>query len=151
MFGLNIFKRNTIKCIPFFIFINYSTLCGKAHFSFSKDIEKAQNLIFELKLNDAEKSLNNLAILNKENIAVVWLQEYVLFYKNFILEEQDFFNTSIKTWDSYITAAEKLKTNDAWYRFILSDMYLHRAVVKLKMEANFSAGNDLKKANNLLK
>ncbi len=109
---------------------------------------KAQNLIFDLKLNEAEKIL---ATESAENLANIWLQEYILFYKNFILEEEKLYNESLKTWDSYIQKAEKLKTNDAWYRFVLSDMYIHRGLVKLKMANNFGAGNDLKKANTLLK
>lgn len=180
MLDFTIFKRNTINCVPFFIYsliqkpiikkytlfpyifaslrTKYSALCilffisleifATPTFKCIGNTLKAQNLIFDLKLNDAEKIL---ATESSENLANIWLQEYILFYKNFILEEEKLYNESLKTWDTFIQKAEKLKTNDAWYRFVISDMYIHRGLVKLKMANNFSAGNDLKKANSLLK
>ncbi|NQW42032.1 MAG: hypothetical protein HQ463_01185 [Bacteroidetes bacterium] len=151
MLGFKILKRSKKFCIPFFIlFASFSTY-SKASFTFSPNILKAQNLIFDLKLDEAEKILVTEAAITKDNLAIPWLQEYVLFYKNFILEEEILYNNSLKVWDNCIASAEKIKTNDAWHRFVLSDMYLHRALVKLKMEANISAGNDLKKAYTLLK
>src|SRR5690606_8299888 len=50
-----------------------------------------------------------------------------------------------------IQSVEKSKVNSAWYRLVLSDMYIHRALTKLKFGENLSAGSDVKTAFKLLK
>lgn len=112
---------------------------------------KAQSLIYGLKFDEAEKILHNEAIVNHENIAVNWLSESIIFLKIFISEDKDLYTLNEKHWNTLIEKTRKVDFNNAWYRFVLSDMYIHKGLIKLKFNETFSAGSDLKTAYKYLK
>ncbi len=144
-----ILRKNILSGVLFFVPL--IVLQGKPFFKMNDKCLSAQTLIYELRLDEAKAILAEEQVKSPENIAVPWLQEYCLFLTHFIAENEKDFKAANTEWEKYIATAEKLKTGDAWYGFILSDMHLHRASVKLKMNENITAGNDIKKANHLLK
>jgi hypothetical protein len=66
------------------IFVFTNSAFSATVFNVNEQCLKAQNLIFELKFDEAEKILQSEGQLNKENIAVPWLSESILFLKLFI-------------------------------------------------------------------
>jgi hypothetical protein len=120
-------------------------------FNVNEKCLKAQKLVFELKFDEAEKILISEGQLNKENIAVPWLSESIVFLKLFISEDADLYEKSNKTWTNLIAQTQKQSFNNAWYRHILSDMYIHRALIRLKFNENLSAGSDIQTAFKYLK
>ncbi len=144
-----ILKKNIIFGVLFFMHL--TSLHSKAFFRMNEQCLKAQSLIYELRISEAKAILSEEKIKSPENIAVSWLGEYCLYITLFISENEKEYKASQQEWKNYIKSVENSPTDDAWYRFILSDMYLHRASVKLKMNDNFSAGSDIKTANLLLK
>ncbi|MES2616261.1 MAG: hypothetical protein V4613_00170 [Bacteroidota bacterium] len=147
---LKIFKKKNV-IIGVLFFMHFLKIQASPYFKMNDNCLKAQTAIYELRISDASKILTAEQIANPENTAVIWLQEYALFITLFISENETDYNNRTKEWESYINQLEKRSFNDPWYRFILSDMYLHRGAVKLKMNALFSAGSDIKTANHLLK
>lgn len=142
-------KKNVIFGVLFFM--AFSQLGATPFFKMTDNCLNAQTAIYELKIDEAVKTLKKEQLINPENTAVIWLSEYTLFLSLFISENETEYNNKSKEWENYIKQLEKQSFNDPWYRFMLSDMYLHRAAVKLKMNALFSAGSDIKTANHLLK
>ncbi|MEZ4804444.1 MAG: hypothetical protein R2852_02875 [Bacteroidia bacterium] len=112
---------------------------------------KIQNLFLELRFDEAEVLLNAEQSRDAENIAHAWLEESILFYKLFISEDKSLFESSNKTWKDLIQKTEKTKFNNAWYRYILSDMYLHRALIQFKFNQHLNAGGNIQNAHKLLK
>ena len=154
MLKASIFKKNMCIHVLFFyiMFFNNNNFAFAATvFNVNEQCLKAQKLIFELKFDEAEKILISEAQLNKENIAVPWLNESILFLKLFISEDPELYQKSIKTWSTLISQTQKYKFNNAWHRHILSDMYIHRALIRLKFNENFSAGSDIQTAFKYLK
>lgn len=154
MLKASIFKKNMFKHVLFFyvLFFNFNNHVFSATvFNVNEQCLKAQKLIFELKFDEAEKILISEALLNKENIAVPWLSESIVFLKLFISEDADLFEKSNKTWANLIAQTQKYNFNNAWYRHVLSDMYIHRALIRLKFNENFSAGSDVQTAFKYLK
>ena len=154
MLQASIFKKNMCKRVLFFCALclfNTSNIFSATVFNVNEECLKAQKLIFELKFDEAEKILISEAHLNSENIAVPWLSESIIFLKLFISEDAELYQNLNKSWTSLISQAQKYNFNNAWYRHILSDMYIHRALIKLKFNENFSAGTDVQTAYKYLK
>lgn len=112
---------------------------------------KAQSLIFSLQLAEAEKILADESLRDKENIAVPWLSESLLFLKIFISEDKDIYANSHEQWSTLAEKVKKADFNNAWYRHVLADMYLHKGLTRLKFNETISAGGDLKTAYKYLK
>jgi hypothetical protein len=145
----NMCKRVLFFYILFFIFSN--RISAKAIFNVTDECLKAQGLIYELKFDEAERLLEAEAIKNQENIAVPWLSESIIFLKIFISEDQDIYDQNNQQWNKIIDRVKKVDFNNAWYRFVLSDMYMHKGLIKLKFNETISAGSDLKTAYKYLK
>ena len=124
---------------------------AKTEFTMTDPCLKAQGLIYELKFDDAEKILSSEASLHPDNIAVPWLSESIIFLKIFISEDKDIYTRQLNSWNELIDKARKAEFNNAWYRHILSDMYIHKGLIELKFNEMFSAGGDLKSAYKYLK
>lgn len=154
MLNASIFKKNMCKRVLFFYALFFSLnncVFSATVFNVNEQCLKAQKLIFELKFDEAEKILVSEAQLNKENIAVPWLSESIIFLKLFISEDADLYEKSSKTWSNLISQTQKYSFNNAWYRHILSDMFIHRALIRLKFNETFSAGSDVQTAFKYLK
>lgn len=146
--------KNTFMRVLFFcsIFFCYeSCLNAKAVFLMTDNCLKAQSMLYELNLDEAEKLLNSEAIANKDNIAVNWLSESVIFLRIFTSEDRSIYTKYEKGWHKLIDKTEKIEFNNAWYRHIISEMFIHRGLIKLKFNENFSAGSDIKSAFKYLK
>lgn len=127
-------------------------LCGgNKYFTFTDNCHKAQKMIFELKLDDADKTLKTEAEKFPNNAVVDWLSETVIFMRIFTSEDAVLYKQNSKSWDELINRVEKNEFKSAWYRYILSDMYIHRTLIKLKFGENISAGSDVKSAFKHLK
>ena len=154
MLKASIFKKNMYKRVLFFyalIFVFTNSAFPATVFNVNEQCLKAQKLIFELKFDEAEKILQSEGQLNKENIAVPWLSESILFLKLFISEDAELYKKSNKNWSNLISQTEEYSFNNAWYRHILSDMFIHRALIRFKFNENFSAANDIQTAFKYLK
>ncbi len=144
----NIIKRNTLLGVSF-LFIN--GLCfGKSHFQMTENCLKSQTYIYELKVNDALKLLDDEQKKTPNNLAIYWLKEHLFFITHFVNENEVLFKAEEHKWSQYLYNVENSKFEDPWKRFIMSDMYLHRAILKTVFNDHLSAGNDIKKANKLL-
>ena len=80
-----------------------------------------------------------------------WLKESSIFLKLFISEDPDYYSSVSKEWGNIIVNTTKLNFKNAWYRHILSDMHIHRGLIRLKFNENFSAGTDIQSAYRCLK
>jgi tetratricopeptide (TPR) repeat protein len=153
MLFLNIFKKNTSRRVLFFCIIIFSVIpCeGMVSFTMNDECIKAQADMYALKFDEAEKILKNEALKDPENIAVPWLSESIVFLKIFISEDKEVYKQQNTHWNNLVDKMRKVEFNNAWYRFVLSDMYLHKGLIKLKFNETFSAGSDLKTAYKYLK
>ncbi len=146
------FKKNMCKRVLFFyFFFSLIPAYSKATFNMNEECLKAQSLIYGLKFDEAEKILQSEAVKNNENIVVPWLSESIIFLKIFISEDKDLYDKNNQRWNTLIESTRKVDFRNAWYRFILSDMYMHKGLIKLKFNETISAGNDLKTAYKYLK
>ena len=144
-----ILKKNILLGVLFFMLINLAE--AKAYFKMTEPCLRAQALLYKLRISEANQLLLEEKTKTPDNQAIPWLQEYCLYIGLFISENETDYKHEQGNWKALIKSVESQPFEDAWYRFILSDMYLHRAAMRLKMNDNFSGGNDIKLANALLK
>lgn len=148
------YLKNMFKHVLFFylLFFTFSSIsAAPVVFQMNEQCLKAQKLIYELKFDEATKILESEALLHPDNIALPWMSESVLFLKLFISEDQVQYKNNSKLWATLISKVQKLDFNNAWYRHILSDMYIHRGLVRLRFGENVSAGSDIQSAYKFLK
>lgn len=150
---INALRKNMLSRVLFFCFcVNpWSNARAAAHFTMNEKCLKAQSLIYELKLDAAEKILNAEAESDKDNLAVNWISESCIFLRIFISEDQAIYDRYGKDWSRIIKKTEDAAFSNAWHGFLLSDMYIHRALIHLKFNESFSAGSDIKSAFKYLK
>lgn len=144
-----ILKKNILLGVLFFMFT--TLVDAKAYFKMTDICLKAQGLIYELRVTEANTLLLEEKKKSPDNKAIPWLQEYCLYIELFISENEADYKKMQDKWKGLIKELESQPFEDAWYRFALSDMYLHRASMRLKMNDNFAAGSDIKSANMVLK
>ncbi len=149
MLFLRILRKNILLGVLFFML--HAGLIAKPFFQMNAACLKAQSLIYELRVEEAETILTSEKKETQDNMAIVWLQEYCLYIRLFISENETEYKARQSEWKNYIQELEKISKNNPWFRFALSDMYLHRASVRLKMNDNWLAGSDIKTANTYLK
>lgn len=124
---------------------------AEKYFNVTEDCFRAQSLIFELKLDEAEKILKAEAAKYPNDMAVNWLLESVFFMRIFTSEDEALYKQHQKEWNTLISNSEKGEFKSGWYGAMMSDMYIHRGLIKLKFAETFSAGSDIKSAFSFLK
>lgn len=144
------FKHVLFFYVIFFLSVQFLN-AKNATYVMNDQCLKAQKLIHELKFEEAEKILTSESTLHPENIAIPWLSESILFLKLFISEDAVLYKKVDKEWSTLISQVHKTEYNNAWYRFILSDMHIHRGLIRLKFNENLSAGSDIQSAHKYLK
>ena len=128
-----------------------TAFAANAVFQMNEQCLKAQKLIYELKFDEATKILESETLLHPDNIALPWMEESILFLKIFISEDQVLYKNNGKSWAALISKVQKSDFNNAWYRHILSDMHIHRGLIRLRFGENISAGSDIQSAYKYLK
>ncbi len=127
------------------------TFSQTSFYKYTPNVSRAHHFIYELRFTEAENILQLEKGASPGNIALYWIENYVIFLKNFISEETELYQQSLKKWEQQIQAIQKNKINSPWYRHILAEAYLQRAFVKFKMQDNLSAASDFKSAFSHLK
>lgn len=150
---ITILKENIVKHVLFFIvsLLSSGSVFGAVHFTMNDNCLKAQALLYELKLDEVEKLMTTESAKDKDNLAVTWVHESAIFLKIFITEDPAIYTACSKSWATLLKSAENAVFNNAWKGFVLSDMYIHRGLIHLKLGENFSAGTDIKSAFKFLK
>ncbi|MDP2174587.1 MAG: hypothetical protein Q8K70_01610 [Bacteroidota bacterium] len=149
--GISYIKKNTPWCILFFCCFFSKLVSAQVEFKLNDSCLIAQQHIYNFQFNEANRILESQKKINPNNIAIDWLQENTLFYKNFISEDKKLFEASEKKWAQLISNVHKKQFNNAWYRFVLSEMHFHKALIKLRFNEYYSAAGDIKTCHQLLK
>ena len=148
---LNRQKKKNILGVLFFYVSIFPLFSAQYEFNFTEKAELVKDKIMKLELDEADSLLVLYSKSNTENIAWDWLKESSLFLRLFISEEAAAYKSHKKEWDKLIDQTENKKFSNAWYGFVLSEMYIHRALIRLKFSENLSAGNDIHSAFKILK
>lgn len=113
--------------------------------------DHAFQLIFQLRLDEAEALLNQNKFHDTGNPAYNHAEQYIHFFKVFIGEEKQDFNRLLTQAKTNTSSLAQLNINDPYKLFVEADILIQTAVCRLKFGEYLKAFRDVRKAFLLLK
>ena len=154
MLRFHLLKKNTLVCVLFFcatFFCNTEGFgSGLGYFKMTDSLLKAQEMMYQFRFVEAQKVVDNQRKNELHNLAIDWLDEQLLFMQLVVTEDRQLYENKQFLWGQLFNRIQKKKINNAWYRMVLSDCYVHRGLVKIRFNELSSAASDFKSANKLL-
>ncbi len=128
--------------------------CNKNHVTayaeYNDEIRICYKLISDLKIDAAVQKLKELRQSQKENIAIVHLENYLDFFVLFITENKSEYNKRIVNKDLRLEYLDKIKINNPNLAFIKAEILLQWALIQLKFDEKLKAGSYIYEAYKLL-
>ncbi|MFN3405520.1 MAG: tetratricopeptide repeat protein [Cytophagaceae bacterium] len=140
----SILKRVEINFCPFFILFFLSTF-SYGQYTFSKECENAYNEILKLKIKNGKSLLQN--INNKESKAIVlYLENYADVISVFISDELKQYEALYPASNGRVEQISKMDKKSPYYLFILSEIKLQWAFIKIKFGDEVAGMWDIRQA-----
>ena len=149
MLRFHLLKKNTLVCVLFFC-VSECFASGLGYFKMTDSLLKAQEMMYQFRFTEAQKVVDNHRKNEVHNLAIDWLDEQLLFMQLVVTEDKQLYESKQFLWGQLFNRIQKKKINNAWYRMVLSDCYVHRGLVKIRFNELSSAASDFKSANKLL-
>jgi tetratricopeptide (TPR) repeat protein len=120
-------------------------------FSISTDIREAYNLVFQLRLEEASSRLKVIQADEPDNLMAHYVADFIDFFAVFIEDDLAQYQAIKSDRDLRIRLLSMGDVSSPYYLFVQAEVYIHRALLRLKFEENFAAASDLNQAFKLLK
>lgn len=135
-----------------FISLHIPGVCLTAgYYAWTPLLEKAYREATSLRLHAARNTLRSAAIEDANNLLQYHVAGYVDFFEVYISEDETRYKEYTSRRQDYLKYIEKNgNPNSPWHRFLLADLRLQWALVRLKFEDYTSAFFDTNKAFKLL-
>jgi Tetratricopeptide repeat len=124
----------------------FSSLFAQKNYDFNIICQQAYGEIAALKINAALATIEKANKQNANNLILPWLESYIDLASLLFNEDAIVYEQKSKRIDARIDELKKGPEASPFYHFLLSDVYLHRAIIELRYAKNMSAGWDIKKA-----
>ena len=149
-FFILVLVKTAFRYIIFLLFFSATSLNGQGYFEVTEDIREAYDLVTALKCDEAMKKIEYIKKVDKDNLLVYHIENYLDFFEIFINEDKDQFKELEKNKDIRL---DKIKTGDKkspFYRFSQAEINLQWALARSKFNQKFKASWELLNANALL-
>lgn len=120
-------------------------------FSLTTDIQIAYDLIFELRLKEASAKLKAMQSRNPDNLMTHYVADYIDFFTVMIDDDIEKYQAIKSDRDMRLRLMSLGDVGSPYYLYVQAELYIHRAMLRLKFEENFAAASDLNQAFKLLK
>ena len=134
----------------FFLFLPFKQVIAGNYFEINVGIERAYNIIHELRLDEGQRMLDSLKRSEPRNMMVYFVEDYIDFYRIFINEDYIEFRELEKNKSRRLTKIRSGDRNSPYYRFCQAEIELHWAVVRLKFEDYINAAVEIRNSFRLL-
>ena len=143
-----LYKRITLTLWGFFFFV--PGLWGAGYFQFNTNCQSAYHDLISLRLDQGNRKLLSERQRHPDNLAVLFLQDYVDFLSLYISDNEPLYH-SLK--ENKELRLEKLQEGDrksAWFLYTQAEVRVHWAVMAIRYGDYLSAVFDIRKALHLL-
>ncbi len=123
---------------------------SNAQINNTPNCEKAYHKIMSLKFDEAEKYLSLEKQASPENSYTAYLENYMLFLKIFISENEKIFDNAEETRQQREEIIKQLSKNSPYRNYFLANMNLQWAFSRLKFDEYFSAAIEINRAYRLI-
>lgn len=144
MFGLRIILSGILTIAFSFV------LQGKGYFDFHTQARLAYQQIFELRLEQAQQSIEAIKQKEPNNDIVYHLEDYVDFMKLYCSEDPRLFKQLTARKDDRLQQLAKGDPASPYFLYTQAEVYLHWALLSIRFESYFTAFRYINKAYKLL-
>ena len=123
---------------------------AKPYIQYNEDVKECYRDIIHLKIKESEKKIQELKVSQKDNLAILHLENYIDFFQLFITENKAEYNARISHKDERLRILEDIKLADAQLDFIKAEILLQWALIQIKFDEKMAAGQDVYSAYKLL-
>ncbi len=120
-------------------------------YEFNATCQQAYKEISQLKIANGKTLIAKAKAQNANNLIPVYLESYVDFIELFFNEDASEYKTRKKNIDARIDALKDGNDASPFYKFCLSNAYLHKALIEIKFSENTSAAFNARRAYILIK
>ncbi len=134
-----------IKLIFVFLFAGFSAIAGE-EFILSKSIVKAYTSCFNFKLDDARGYLSEDKVVNKGNAFRYLIENYIDAISLIVEDDPIFYKVALSRRLKRIEALQDCNKESVFYNYVLSDVHLQWAFIRIKFGDQVKAVNELRLA-----
>jgi len=134
-----------IKLVFIFLFVSISAVAGE-DFVVSKSIVNAYNSCLNLKIDDAKIFLIEDKSINKNNGFRFLIENYIDAISLLIEDDPVFYKVALARKSKRLENLTTCNQESVFYNYVLSDIHLHWALIRLKFGDQIKAVNELRLA-----
>jgi tetratricopeptide (TPR) repeat protein len=120
-------------------------------YEFNATCQQAYKEISQLKIANGKALIAKAKQQNANNLIPIYLESYIDFIELFFSEDASEYKTRKKYIDTRIDALKNGPETLPFYKFCLSNVYLHKALIQIKFSENTSAALNARRAYILIK
>lgn len=128
-----------------------TTIGASGTFRVSPDFKKAYDLVLNLQLEEASREITLLESRQQDNMLVYYLADYIDFLKISIRDDRELYQETKTDRDMRLRIISLGDVSSPYYLFTQAEIYLHRALLRMRFGEHFYAATDLNQAFKLLK
>ncbi|MEM6395215.1 MAG: hypothetical protein AAF741_02625 [Bacteroidota bacterium] len=120
-------------------------------YELTAEAQTAYDLTLSLHLDEARIKTEELRIDQAGNVAADHIDSYADVLELYITENKDELDNFLDRQEERVIQATELSVHSPWFRYLLAELHLHRAVVLIRFEREWAAFRALNKAHRLLR
>lgn len=120
------------------------------HISYTAEVDACYQNIIHLRIKEAEQQLAMLKSSDKDNLALLHLENYIDFFQLFITEDLSEYKLRLPKKEVRMDKLESVQLKDPHLDFIKAEILLQWALIQIKFDDKISAGKAVYKAYQLL-
>ncbi|MBK8701546.1 MAG: hypothetical protein IPN29_19160 [Saprospiraceae bacterium] len=130
--------------------MHMSEIRSSPYIQYNQEVHACYESIIRLQIEDAQGKLIKLKMSQKENLALIHLENYIDFFYLFITESRKEYNQRIRSKKERIDLLDDIRLKDPHLDFIKAEILLQWALIDLKFDEKLAAGKDIYSAYKLL-
>ena len=134
-----------IKLIFVFLITGFSAI-AEEQFILSKSIVSAYSSCFNFKINDAKNYLIEDKIVNKNNAFRYLIENYIDAISLLVEDDPVFYKVALSRRLKRLEALSECNSESVFYNYVLSDVHLQWAFIRIKFGDQVKAVNELRLA-----
>jgi len=120
-------------------------------YEFNSTCQQAYQEIMKLKINNGIALIEKAKLQNPDNLIPIYLESYIDLVSLFFSEDVAEYAIKKPKLEERIKLLEQGPQNSPFYRYCLSEAYVHKAFIEIKFTENWRASWDTRKAFLLIK
>ena len=128
-----------------------SDVVAQKTFEVTQEVRTCYASVLALNFNETRARLHQISVDDPDNLMAVYLEDFIDFFTLIISEDRKLYHVREDDQSRRLELLKKGPEESPWFRFTRAEVYLHRALLRIKFGEYFSAAADINRAFKLLK